>query len=51
MPNFGTEGNMVLWAAVQHQGHSFLAEDGKKGELSSHYTGLVIIYIYIYIMI
>ena len=33
---------MVFWIAVQRQGHSCLAEDGKEGECFSCYTGLVL---------
>lgn len=32
MPNSGTEGDMVFWAPVQHQGHGSLAKDGKEGK-------------------
>lgn len=41
MPNSWTEGDVVFWAAVRHQGHSRLAEDGKEGKAFSCYNALV----------
>lgn len=32
---------MVLWAPVQHQGHSRMAKDGKEGKLFSCFNGFV----------
>lgn len=35
MSDFGTEGDLVFWAPIQHKGHNCLAEDGKEGSCTN----------------